>query len=212
VYFEQGATAAFDSRYDGYKLTNSTGLNMSSISASEELSVNGLPVLVGSTTVPLNLTVPATGSYTLNAMDLLNFGAGTQVYLLDTETGARINLTQQPTYTFKAQALSMPGRFSLFFGPAALTPTTPAALAEQVQLFPNPAHSSFTLLLPLEMGRTPVTASLYNQIGQLVTQRKLNVSAAGASAQFDVAGLAPGVYSLRLTGGAASVVKRVVIE
>ena len=81
-----------------------------------------------------------------------------------------------------------------------------------MQLFPNPTHSSFTLLLPLEMGRTPVTASLYNQIGQLVTQRKLNVSAAGASAQFDVAGLAPGVYSLRLTGGAAPVVKRVVIE
>ena len=212
VYFEQGATPAFDARFDAYKLTNSSGLNVSSISAGEELSVNGLPVLVGSTTVPLNLTVPATGSYTLNAMDLLNFGAGTQVYLLDTETGARINLAQQPMYTFKAQALSMPGRFSLFFGPAALTPNTPAALAEQVQLFPNPTHSSFTLLLPLEMGRTPVTASLYNQIGQLVTQRKLNVSAAGASAQFDVAGLAPGVYSLRLTGGAAPVVKRVVIE
>ncbi|WP_072008679.1 DUF4331 family protein [Hymenobacter sp. IS2118] len=213
VYFEQGATPAFDARFDAYKLANSSRLNVSSIIASDELSVNGLPMLVGSVTVPLNLTVPATGSYTLNAVDLLNFGAGTLVELLDTETGARINLAKQPTYTFKAQLLSIPGRFSLRFGPAA-TPlaTAPAALAKQVQLFPNPAHGSFTLLLPAELGRVPVTASLYNQIGQLVTQRTLTVTAAGASAQFDVSGLTPGVYSLRLTGGPAPVVKRVVVE
>ncbi|OGX86409.1 DUF4331 family protein [Hymenobacter glacialis] len=213
VYFEQGATPTFDARFDAYKLTNSSGLNLSSIIASDELSVNGLPMLVGTVTVPLNLTVPATGSYTLNAVDLLNFGAGTLVYLLDTETGARINLAEQPTYTFKAQALTMPGRFSLRFGPsAAPLANTAAALANQVQLFPNPAHSSFTLLLPAELGRVPVTARLYNQIGQLVTQRTLSVTAAGASAQFDVSGLAPGVYSLRLIGGPAPVVKRVVIE
>ncbi len=213
VYFEQGATPAFDARFDAYKLDNSSRLNVGSIIASDELSVNGLPMLVGPVTVPLSLTVPATGSYTLNAVDLLNFGAGTLVHLLDTETGARINLAEQPTYTFKAQSLSMRGRFSLHFGPAvAPLATTPAALASQVQLFPNPAHGSFTLLLPAELGRVPVTARLYNQIGQLVTQRTLAVTAAGASAQFDVSGLTPGVYSLRLTGGPVQVVKRVVVE
>ena len=212
VYFEQGATAGFDPRYDAYKLANSTGLNLSSLITNDELSVNGLAPLVAATTVPLNVGVPAVGTYTLNAVDLLNFGAGTQVFLLDTQTGARINLASQPMYTFSTQVTSMPGRFSLFFGPATPTGTKPSAVADLVQLYPNPAHASFTLLLPAELGKAPVSAKLYNQLGQLVAQRTLSLTAAGASAQFDVAGLAPGVYSLRLTGGFAQVVKRVVVE
>jgi hypothetical protein len=214
VYFEQGATAGFDSRFDAYKLPNSTGLNLSSIITGNELSVNGLaPLATAPVLVPLNVGLPAAGTYTLNAVDLLNFGGGTQVFLLDTQTGARINLSQQPTYTFTSQVTSLPGRFVLSFGPAQNpTSTTSAALADMVQLFPNPAHASFTLLLPAEMGRAAVTARLFNPLGQLVTERSLSVTAAGASSQFDVSGLAPGVYSLRLTGGPAAVVKRVVVE
>ena len=214
VYFEQGATAAFDSRFDAYKLPNSTGLNVSSIIAGDELSVNGLtPLGTATVTVPLNVGVPTVGSYTLNAVDLLNFGTNTQVFLLDTQTGARINLTSQPQYTFTTQQTSMPGRFMLSFGSALVTASTPKALADLVQLYPNPAHASFTLLLlPAELSRATVTASLYNQLGQRVAQRTLALTAAGASAQFEVAGLAPGVYSLRLTGSFAQVVKRVVVE
>jgi hypothetical protein len=214
VYFEQGATAGFDSRFDAYKLPNSTGLNLSSIITGDELSVNGLaPLAAVPVLVPLNIGLPVAGTYTLNAVDLLNFGGNAQVFLLDTQTGARINLSQQPTYTFTSQVTSLPGRFVLSFGPA-LNPTATkaSALADMVQLFPNPAHASFTLLLPAEMGRATVTARLLNQLGQLVTERSLSVTAAGASSQFDVSGLAPGVYSLRLTGGAAPVVKRVVVE
>ena len=213
VYFEQGATPAFDAHFDAYKLANPTGLNVSSIINGDELSVNGLaPLGAATVTVPLNVGVPAVGSYTLNAADVLNFGANTQVFLLDTQTGARINLMSQPLYTFTTQQTSMPGRFVLSFGPAVVTATTPAALADQVQLFPNPAHASFTLVLPAELSRSTVTAMLYNQLGQQVAKRTLAITAAGASAQFDVAGLAPGVYSLRLTGNFAQVVKRVVVE
>jgi len=214
VYFEQGATAAFDAHFDAYKLPNSTGLNLSSIINGDILSVNGLmPLATAPVTVPLNIGLPVVGTYTLNAVDLLNFGGNTQVFLLDTQTGARISLSQQPQYTFTTQATSLPGRFSLYFSSASSPLAVKAsALADMVQLYPNPALGSFTLLLPAEMGRTPVTAQLYNQLGQVVAQRVLSVTAAGASAQFEVAGFAPGVYSLRLTGGPAQVVKRVVIE
>ncbi|HEX8507757.1 MAG TPA: T9SS type A sorting domain-containing protein, partial [Hymenobacter sp.] len=214
VYFEQGATAAFDARYDAYKLPSSSGLSLGSIIAGEELSVNGLTPLAGptaSTTVPLNVHVPAAGSYTLNAASLVNFDANTQVLLLDTQTGARINLAQQPLYSFTASSPSLPGRFSLLFGPAAPLAANNAVLAQQVQLFPNPAHGSFTLLLPAELGRS-VTATLYNQLGQVVVQRTVSVSAAGATAQFDVSNLALGIYSLRLGSGKSQVVKRVVVE
>ncbi len=215
VYFEQGATAGFDARFDAYKLPNSSGLSVGSLIAGEELSVNGLPVLpspTASTTVPLNMRVPALGSYTLNAASLVNFGPNTQVLLLDTQTGARINLTQQSQYIFTAAALNMPGRFSLYFGPASALATSAAALAEQVQLFPNPVHGSFTLLLPAELSRLPVTATLYNQLGQVVSQRTLAAGPAGATAQFDVSRLALGVYTLRLAAVGNQVIKRIVVE
>ncbi|MEJ7661745.1 MAG: hypothetical protein WKG07_20275 [Hymenobacter sp.] len=73
------------------------------------MSVNGLALLTGAATVPLNVHVPAAGTYALSATSLLNFGAGAQVLLLDTETGARIDLGQQPSYTFQASAVGAAG-------------------------------------------------------------------------------------------------------
>ncbi len=211
VYFQQGATAGFDPQMDAYKLANSSGLSVGSIIAGNELSINGLPLLTGPTTVPLNLNVPAAGSYTLYAASLVNFGA-TNVYLLDTQTGTRTNLGQQASYTFSTSARALPGRFSLFFGPAGALANKAADLAAQVQLFPNPAHGSFTLLLPAELGTAPVTAKLFNQLGQLVNTRTVSMTAAGASAQFDVSSLAKGVYTLQLSSPDHRVTKRVVVE
>jgi hypothetical protein len=214
VYFEQGATAGFDAKFDAYKLPSSSGMNVSSFIPGDELSINGLAPLdvAVATTVPLNVHVPANGTYTLNASNLANFASATTVLLLDAETGARINLTQQPQYSFTAATTAMPGRFSLYFGPATPLAATNAALAQQVQLFPNPARGSFTVVVPAELGRGTVTATLYNQLGQAVAQRKLAMTAAGATSQFDVAGMALGVYTLQLSGSDAKVTKRLVIE
>ncbi len=212
VYFEEGATAAFDAHFDAYKLPNTSGLSLSSLAGSDELSVNGLAPLTGALTVPLTVQVPAPGTYTLSAASLVNFGAGTQVVLLDTQTGTRTDLNQQASYPFEAAATAMPGRFSLFFGLASPLATNSASLAAQVQLFPNPAHRSFTLLLPAGPSRAPVSVKLFNPLGQLVSARTVATTAAGASAQFDVSGLAPGVYSLRLTSATGQAVKRLVVE
>ncbi len=214
VYFEQGAQAGFDSHYDAYKLPNSSGMNISSYITGGELSINGLSPLnlTAATTVPLNVHVPATGTYTLNAAKLANFTSATTVLLLDAETGARINLAQQPLYSFTAAATALPGRFSLYFGPATALAVNNAALTQQVQLFPNPARGSFTVVVPAELGKGTVTATLYNQLGQSVAQRKLAMTAAGATSQFDVTGLALGVYTLQLSGIDARVTKRLVIE
>ena len=212
VYFQQGATAGFDGSLDAYKLTNTSGLGLSSVATGTALAVNGLPLLTGNTTVPLNVSVPTVGSYTLYAAALNNFGPGTQVFLLDTQTGARINLSQQPSYAFRTSTTTLPGRFSLYFGAAGALAAKAAALADQVQLFPNPAHGSFTLLLPAELGTAPVTATLINQLGQRVSERTVTMTAAGASAQFDVSSIAKGVYSLRLHSAQGQVVKRIVVE
>ncbi|MDO7886016.1 DUF4331 family protein [Hymenobacter cheonanensis] len=211
VYFEQGATAAFDPRFDAFKLPNSSGMSISSLITNEELSINGLAPFTGATvTVPLNVQVSGPGSYSLNAIDLLNFSSATPVYLLDTQTGARIDLSKQAVYSFTANTASLPGRFSLLFGASPLA-TAPAAVANQVKLFPNPAKGSFTVVVPAELGREAVTATLFNQLGQQVAQQVLPMTAAGASAQFDVSYLSLGVYTLRLKSGDNQVTKRVVV-
>ncbi|MGI4835316.1 MAG: DUF4331 family protein [Janthinobacterium lividum] len=215
VYFEQGAGAGYDAKFDAYKLPSSSGLSVSSLIQGGELSINGLAPFSGlgaSLTVPLNVSVPAAGTYSFNAASILNFTAGTRVYLLDTETGTRTDLLATPTYSFTAAAKALPGRFSLYFGPATALAINNAALAQQVQLFPNPTRGSFTLVVPAGLGASSATATLYNQLGQLVSQRTLPLTAAGATAQFDVSLLTPGVYTLQLAGSTAQVVKRVVVQ
>jgi hypothetical protein len=193
-------------------LPNSSGLSVSSLITNDELSINGLAPLTGAAvTVPLNVQVAGPGSYSLNAIDLLNFDAANPAFLLDTQTGARIDLSKQAVYSFTANAASQVGRFSLYFGPATPLAAAPAAIANQVKLFPNPAKGSFTVVVPAELGRTAVTATLFNQLGQQVAQQVLPMTAAGASTQFDVSYLSLGVYTLQLKSGDNQVTKRVVV-
>nr|WP_262895779.1 T9SS type A sorting domain-containing protein [Hymenobacter ruricola] len=78
--------------------------------------------------------------------------------------------------------------------------------APNISLAPNPAHDDFTVQLPANSGSTK--AALLNALGQVV--RRPAVS--GAGFRVETAGLAPGVYSLRLHSGAGPVAKRVVVE
>jgi len=212
VYFENGATEAFDPRFDAFKLPNSSGMSVSSLITNGELSINGLASLTSAAvTVPLKVQVSGPGSYSLNAIDLLNFDSAHPAFLLDNQTGARIDLSKQAVYSFTANTASQVGRFSLYFGPATPLATAPAAVANLVKLFPNPAKGSFTVVVPAELGRAAVTATLFNQLGQQVAQQVLPMTAAGASAQFDVSYLSMGVYTLRLASGDNQVTKRVVV-
>ncbi|GAB3581054.1 hypothetical protein GCM10027345_23320 [Hymenobacter daeguensis] len=85
-----------------------------------------------------------------------------------------------------------------------------AALAANVNLYPNPAHQSFQLSVPA--GMRNASAQLINALGQVVQTRQLSLPAAGGTTSFNVSGLAAGVYSLQLQSGADLVVKRVVVE
>ncbi|MDO7848653.1 T9SS type A sorting domain-containing protein [Hymenobacter sp. M29] len=78
--------------------------------------------------------------------------------------------------------------------------------AAEVSVFPNPAHDAFAVTLPA--GTAATQAELLNTLGQVVRRPTV----AGPRFTVETAGLAPGVYSLRLRTGAAVVTKRVVID
>ena len=213
VYLEAGATAAPDARYDARKLANPSGLNLASVASGQDLAINGLPLLAAPTAVPLAVAVPQPGRYVLAAAELLSFAPGTALTLTDALAGTRTVLAPGTRYAFALAGTTAPGRFALELRPGTTTAVASArALAEQVQLYPNPAVGSFRVVLPAA-GAPTAPARLLNALGQVVRQRPLAAPAGQPlAADFDVRGLAPGVYQLHLAVGGTAVVRRVVVQ
>ena len=217
AYAETGATPAFDVAFDARKLPNTTGLNLSSTAtSSENLAIDGRPVFDAATVLPLNVGVPAAGTYTLAAADLANLPTGLDAYLRDAQTGQTVNLRTQPAYAFAVTAAQasalLVGRFTLQFAASTALATAPALVAAQVQLYPNPAHGSFAVLMPGVVGATAVQAELLNALGQVVRRQSAALPASGTTLQVETGELATGVYTLRLLAGPTAVTKRVVLQ
>ncbi|WP_210521629.1 choice-of-anchor Q domain-containing protein [Hymenobacter terricola] len=216
AYAETGATPAFDAPYDALKLANTTGLNLAAVaSTGEALAVDGRPAFTTATVLPLNVAVPAAGTYTLTALALNNLPATLDAVLTDAVTSLTINLRQQPAYSFSVSAPQAAtggtGRFTLRFAARVLA-TAPALTAAEVTLYPNPAHAAFTVLVPAVAGATQVEAVLLNALGQVVRRQSAALPATGARFVVDAGGLTAGIYTLRLQAGAANLTKRVVLQ
>ena len=216
AYAQVGATPAFDSQFDAEKLANPTGLNLSSTATSgQRLAIDGRPVFDAATVLPLNVGVPTAGSYTFSAVALNNLPSGLDAYLSDAQTGQTANLRTQPAYAFSvtaAQATALlVGRFALHFTASALA-TAPALKAAQVELYPNPAHARFAVLMPGVPGAAVVQAELVNALGQVVRRQSAALPTSGATLTVETAELAAGVYTLRLLAGPTTLAKRVVIQ
>jgi hypothetical protein len=216
AYAETGATPTLDGQYDAAKLPNSTGLNLSSTIGPEHLAIDGRPVFTATTVLRLAVGVPAAGTYTLTTAALANLPAGLTPYLRDAETGQLVPLVPGSSHSFSvtataAQAL-IEGRFSVQFSAATPLATTPALLASQVSVYPNPAREGFTVTLPGVTGAGAVRAELLNALGQVVRHQQAALPAAGAQLPVATAGLAPGIYILRLAAGSVVVTKRVTVQ
>jgi hypothetical protein len=213
VYAEAGATPGVDARFDAVKLANPTGLNLASVAVTgEALAVDGRPAFALGTVLPLRVGVPATGTYSL-ATVADNLPAGLDAFLTDAATGQTVNLRTQPSYSFAVSAAQVAaGSFTLHFGARTALATATALTAAEVALYPNHAHSAFTVLVPAVAGATAVQATLLNALGQVLRRQTAALSPAGARLAVETDGLAAGVYTLRLQVGATALAKRVVIN
>ena len=193
------------------------------------LSVDGRAPLAGTTdeVVPLWVSTPAAGRYTLTAAELLNFStAGTTVYLRDALTGDLVNLGSQSSYTFSiAAGDSYAGRFSIVFRPASsVLATQPKLSGVLTSIYPNPASgtvagASATLAvtgLPASAHRLQV--SVVNILGQRMGYFQVPVVAGAnggnARVTLPVKGLASGVYLVRIQADDSSgeLTQRLVVE
>lgn len=216
IYFEQGATVGFDAAFDAVALTSSNGLTFNTYAGAEPAAINGLPTLAGTADVllPLQLGAAIAGTYTLGVDNLANRPAGYYAYLRDALTGTYTDLATTPaiSLTLAANAPAA-GRYAvLFTTQARVLATAPAALARLASVYPNPAHASATLLLPVALRGTAATAvAVVDNLGRTVYTRTL---AAGTAETLDLplTSLAPGVYSVQAHTAAGLVAKRLVVQ
>ena len=82
--------------------------------------------------------------------------------------------------------------------------------AADLLLYPNPAglHTAVQLTIPVAAGTAVVQATVLNTLGQSLTNTAFQVQAGRATGTLPTAGLAAGIYTVRLQTGAAIVTKR----
>ena len=215
-YAETSATAGFDREFDAAKLPNPSGLNLSSTTGAELLAIDGRPAFTAATLLPLTVSVPAAGSYSLEAAALANLPAGLTASLRDALTGTVTPLAAGTRYAFTvtaAQAAApLAGRFAVQFAAGSPLATAPAALTAAVRVYPNPARSSANVMLPGVAGTASVQLELLNAIGQVVLRQQAALPAAGTTLTLPTAGLSTGVYLVRVQLGKAQLTKRLIIE
>jgi hypothetical protein len=213
VYFEQGATPAFDAKFDAPYLPATHGLDLATDASADALSINGLPALTGPVTVPLRMHAPAAGTYTLAVDELNNLPAGYHAYLRDSSTGTYTDLTTTPSVSLPLTPADAPsGRYALLITAASPLAAAPATLAALAAVYPNPAHGTATLLLPQALrGTSASTIQLLNTLGQVVLTKTLAAGVA-PSVELSLVGIAPGIYTVRATTEAGLVAKRLVVQ
>ncbi|MBF9221689.1 T9SS type A sorting domain-containing protein [Hymenobacter ruricola] len=93
-----------------------------------------------------------------------------------------------------------------------LLATTAAQGSLSFSLAPNPAHTTATVTLPALPGAPTATLALLDALGRAVFVQTVPLPAAGLRHELDLRGLAPGLYALRVTTGAETATRRLVVE
>jgi len=93
-----------------------------------------------------------------------------------------------------------------------LTATRSALSAESVTLAPNPAHGMATVRLPAVPGTATATLTLLDALGRAVRTQQVPLAAVGTTAEVPLAGLAPGLYRLRVQAGGQQASQALAVE
>jgi len=180
---------------------------------------------------PTGATAASTGPTTASVTFTPAAGVASYTVTYTAAGGPAQTLTPNPTtspvaltglvpgvaYTVTVASNCSGGTSSL---PVLATFTTPlasrsGALADQLSLYPNPAHHSATLTVPAALLRQASLLTLSDALGRTVRQRYVTPAAGSAAdtrAELDLTGLPTGVYLMRLLSSAGPLTKRLVIE
>ena len=122
--FNEQASTGFDQLLDGLKLYNTSpnAVNISSMSEGLEYSINALPELTNATQVPVKVSLPESGMYTMEFDGIQDLQAAygqafgnDYLVLVDNQSGTEINLNTTGSYNFAAAPGDSMKMFTLRF-------------------------------------------------------------------------------------------------
>lgn len=154
-----------------------------------QISINGMPPLTGSYSVPVNLIVGTSGNHTIVA-SLDQIPVGMTVELQDLVLGEIQDLLDSNLYYFQANVGDAVDRFILHFNMFLVSTET----AEQNTWNLYPTVTTDELSITGIESDQPATADIYSLSGQLLKTTTLN-----QNRTFSLEGLDSGLYLVRLS-------------
>ena len=169
VNFNDEATEGYDGTYDVLKMYGDAAAPQFFCQAADkELSIDVLPYS-RTRTIPLGLKVGYDNTYTLRVKEN-TFYPSVSIVLEDLKTGQSIDLQTHPEYTFNALTSDNASRFKLHFG-GALGVDDPKT-TEALSIYANDNQLCLAVNAALAGD-----VYVYNMVGQLLLQQKLENSA-----------------------------------
>ncbi len=200
VRFVAGAQEAFDPQLDGQKL-HSPSPEVPSLSSVDqdriEYSIQSLPTDLDQVWIPLNLKIPAHGTYTF---ELKAFSAIDQVlFIEDQSTGQFWPLQTGFELSLTLEEGQHEGRFIIR---SAKTQTPKAVTNEQLAITPNPfvINQGFDLQLTELSNDAPLLVQLVDLRGNVLQEQNLLIAAGQSTLHIQTPDLAPGTYLIQVHG------------
>ncbi|MEL6616487.1 MAG: T9SS type A sorting domain-containing protein, partial [Bacteroidota bacterium] len=189
--------------------------------AMRHLAMNALPdgsaaPLPRTVNVPMDLAVSEAGTFTLSWEDALS--DGWTAYLVDRETGDRVKMWRQTSYTFDASEGDWSRRFLVTVRPAsgAVSVAPEAASKAEAEtrvgeVYPNPTSGAGRVEVVLGAEQT-VRIAVIDALGREVAVAHDGPLAEGSTAvALPVASLAAGTYVVRVTGEGVAETRRLTV-
>jgi hypothetical protein len=205
VFFDEGATAGFDNKYDAYKMfsRNPDLAQISTVENNVNYAINGLPLPVTKTIVPLSIKIGQASNYTFNVLKLQNLDN----YKVTLVYGDKsIDLKTNPSYSFSAAKGSI-DNMSLVFESAAMGDETIPATAGTSCWY---ADGSVMIKTGQAGFENNATVRIIDLNGKLLFN-KSKISIPGGQIFELPVQLSKGIYIIELSGNGSRVTKKIVI-
>jgi hypothetical protein len=211
----QDGTIGFDNETDARKLMGGV-LDAWMEAAGERTTVNYMNV-AAVTRIPVNFRTRVAGAHSFTFSNVNNLlGTNVSLTLVDNFLGTTTALTSDFTYNFNVDAqilgASADGRFEIVVAPASIT-NIAGGVRTALSLYPNPAAANGTVQLSLNnldhSGK--VALNIVDALGRTVATQTLETQGVNNTWNIE-SGLAAGVYTVKVSAGAQSYSRKLVIQ
>lgn len=199
VWFNENATTGYDEKYDGFKLfsSNASFGQLYSILNGKQFVINGIPLPSSSLTVPLGISIPQSGSYSLDKKvleELDNYN----VYLVDKTNGNyTVDIKKVDSYKFSSDAGTYTDRFVLKFESLLTTVEMPSIINKKFNIY---GTKDFINILPSDDFGKESIVKIYDLTGRIVKQANISGFYKGSLLQIPFGGY-QGIIIVEISSG-----------